>query len=119
MTDSAIGRDSSDSLCNYRKLSRSFGVALLKWLDLIPILEPLRLSPQKELGMLNEAERRIRTAAQIANYGLYLGLAPYQIDQAVRVGMDALDGGQSGARAYQAGRKVVDWYVQKEYRLEA
>ncbi|MDD2759177.1 MAG: hypothetical protein PHH11_02665 [Methylomonas sp.] len=69
--------------------------------------------------MIYETERRIRIAAQIANYGLHLGLTPYQIDQAVRIGMGLLDEGKSGAKAYQAGRKVVDWYVRNEFRLLA
>lgn len=69
--------------------------------------------------MINETERRVRTAAQIANYGGHLGLMPYQIDQAVLTGISQLDEGKSGARAYEAGRKVVDQFVQKQCRLRA
>lgn len=69
--------------------------------------------------MTSESERRIRTAAQIANYGLHLGLLPYQIDEAVSVGMRLLDDGKSSARAYQAGRRAVDWLTQNQIRLQA
>jgi hypothetical protein len=69
--------------------------------------------------MSTETERRVRTAAQIATYGGNLGLLPYQIDQAVLIGNSQLDKGESGSRAYAAGRKVVDQIVQKQFRLIA
>ncbi|QPK64898.1 hypothetical protein IVG45_08160 [Methylomonas sp. LL1] len=69
--------------------------------------------------MSNEMERRARAAAQIANYGLHLGLLPYQIDEAVRIGVRQLENGKSGARAYQAGRKVVDQFAYHPFRLQA
>ena len=69
--------------------------------------------------MTNEVERRVRTAAQIANYGLHLGLLPYQVDEAVRNGMSLLDNGKSSARAYQAGRKAADQLAHNAIRLQA
>lgn len=69
--------------------------------------------------MTSESERRIRTAAQIANYGLHLGLLPYQIDEAVSIGMRLLDNGKSNAQACQAGRRAVDDLTQNQIRLRA
>jgi hypothetical protein len=69
--------------------------------------------------MTNEMERRVRIAAQIANYGLHLGLLPYQVDKAVRIGISLLDEGKSGARAYQVGRDAVDTFAQNQIILLA
>ncbi len=69
--------------------------------------------------MTIEMERRVRTAAQIANYGAHFGLMPYQIDEAVRTGISLLDDGKSGARAYEAGRRVVDQLARNLIRLQA
>jgi hypothetical protein len=66
-----------------------------------------------------QIERRLRTAAQIANYGAHLGLLPYQIDEAVRIGVDQLDNGKSGTSAYEAGRKVLDRFANKRMTLLA
>lgn len=61
--------------------------------------------------MTNKIERRSRIAAQIANYGIHLGLQRCQIDEATLIGTCLLDEGKSGATAYEAGRKEVDKYV--------
>lgn len=69
--------------------------------------------------MTNEMERRVRTAAQIANYGSHFGLLPYQIDEAVRTGISLLDDGKSGARAYGDGRRVVNQLAHNLIGLQA
>lgn len=67
----------------------------------------------------HEMERRVRTAVQIANYGLHLGLLPYQIDEAVCNGMKLLDEGKSSAVAYEVGRNVFNRFVQPPIELRA
>lgn len=61
--------------------------------------------------MINQMERRLRTAAQIAKYGGYLGLLPYQIDEAVRIGVGKLDEGDRVIVAYEAGCQVLDAFA--------
>lgn len=69
--------------------------------------------------MVNEMERRLRIVAQIANYGAHLGLLPFQIDEAVRIGISQLDAGRSCTTANQAGRRAVDQFVRPPVRLQA
>lgn len=69
--------------------------------------------------MSTETEKRIYTASRIANYGLRVGLLPYQIDEAVGIGMTQLDAGFSMTTAYAIGRKVVDALAQKQIVLQA
>jgi hypothetical protein len=69
--------------------------------------------------MINEMERRVHTAAQIAHYGSYLGLLRYQIDEAVCIGISRLDGGYSATTAYEVGRKAVDTLAGNQIILQA
>jgi hypothetical protein len=69
--------------------------------------------------MSTKMEKRVFTAARIANYGLRAGLLPYQIDEAVGIGMTQLDAGYSMTTAYEIGRKVVDTLAQKQIIFQA
>lgn len=69
--------------------------------------------------MSTEMEKRIYTASRIATYGLRVGLLPYQIDEAVGIGMTQLDAGCSMTTAYEIGRKVVDTLAQHQIIFQA
>jgi hypothetical protein len=69
--------------------------------------------------MSTEMEKRAYTAARIANYGLRAGLLPYQIDEAVGIGLTRLDAGYSTTAAFETGRKVVEALSQKRFVFQA
>lgn len=61
-----------------------------------------------------EFEKRVLTAARIANYGLRSGLLPYQVDEAVGLGMARIDAGDCVSTAYKRCCKLIDEMAQKQ-----
>jgi hypothetical protein len=69
--------------------------------------------------MINEMERHVHTTAQIAHYCSPLSLLPYQINEAVSIGISQFDNGNSAATAYETGRIAVDTFAVNKIILQA